>query len=170
MTSEPRYALSGIPNNAAGRRIIAAIKRHTNGPRFHVRVRANGPRADAARADGLHTARYQQNLPQRHAETFRVYFNDSEEPKQRRANWDRIYTAESRTESALRELRATRAELDTITAVSIEYERDARVAREMENQEHAHQERAYNSAPRLVRWIVRTFAPAMLPASQRPRG
>lgn len=163
MTSEPRYALSGIPNNAAGRRIIAAIKRYTNGPRFHIRVRANGSRADAARADGLHPSRYHQSLPQRHAETFRVYFNDAEEPKQRRANWERIYAAEHSARVASEHAEAARA-------LCAEYKRDARVAREMENQEHAHQERAYNSAPRLVRWIVRTFAPAMLPASQRPRG
>jgi limonene-1,2-epoxide hydrolase len=163
---EPRYALRGIPNTATGRRFIAMLKRHTNGPRFHVKVRANGPRVAAALADGVSPRAYRQSIPQRHAATFRVYFDDH----QGREEYWREYHAKLR---ALDRAQDLEAQIAAYAERARDHARDALVARQMENETAATLERArahlararfaYVHAPALVRWIVRTFAPNLAP-------
>lgn len=76
MSQVPRFALSGIPNDEAGRAFIKQLRRYCNYGRYTVAVRGSGPRAAIAKAEGLRPTTYQQDLPLAKAATLRIYFND----------------------------------------------------------------------------------------------
>lgn len=76
-TSGYGYAFHNIPNTEEGRTLIAGLKRYANHALVSVRVRTNGPRKGPAMRDGYGPRGYDQDLPARHAERFRVYLYDA---------------------------------------------------------------------------------------------
>jgi hypothetical protein len=88
--AEPRraYLFSGVPNTKAGRRFLADVRRYINRPETdRLRVMCNGPRVETAKADGFWSGAYRSYLPQRHAETFRIYWDTLTDIEQRRARY-----------------------------------------------------------------------------------
>lgn len=87
-TADAGY-LFRFPADKKGRKFLAQLRAHINRHDIErVRVLCNGPRKDAALADGYYARAYQSYLPQRHASEFRVYVDTKSRHDAWRVRWD----------------------------------------------------------------------------------
>lgn len=148
----PHYALRGIPNDKEGQKLLAGIRRYANRERYEVVVRNNGPRAEAARAEGLHPDAYRASIPKRHATSFRVYFEDEGGSKERYALYRKAHD--------------TQLLLDDVRAVfqNCQHELDVKrnlldsALRSLEDRRSA-----FFGAPGWLRWLITKIAPGLVP-------
>lgn len=71
MSATPRYILSGIPNDEAGKAFVAQLRKHFNRERYELTVRGSGPRKH-----------HEYSTPLSKATSMRVYIEDKLEDDQ----------------------------------------------------------------------------------------